>query len=65
MAILGDVAPGPEVGRAYKFLLEKRLDEGPLGPEAAEPSAASLVGRGRSRPVNRGAGAVRFVRGSG
>ena len=35
MAILG-IAPGPAVGRAYRFLLEKRIDEGPLGEEAAE-----------------------------
>lgn len=34
MALLG-VAPGPVVGKAYKFLLEKRLDEGPLGEERA------------------------------
>ena len=27
--------PGPVVGRAYKFLLELRLDEGPLGEEEA------------------------------
>ncbi|MGV1034118.1 MAG: CCA tRNA nucleotidyltransferase [Microbacteriaceae bacterium] len=33
-AILG-IAPGREVGEAYKFLLELRLDEGPLGTEAA------------------------------
>lgn len=31
-----DVAPGPIVGRAYKFLLELRLDEGPIGEAAAE-----------------------------
>jgi poly(A) polymerase len=31
------VAPGPIVGRAYKFLLETRLDHGPLGElEATE-----------------------------
>lgn len=35
MAVLG-VPPGPEVGRAYKFLLELRLDEGPIGAETAE-----------------------------
>lgn len=35
MAVLG-VPPGPIVGRAYKFLLELRLDEGPIGEEAAE-----------------------------
>ncbi len=28
--------PGPEVGAAYRFLLELRLEEGPLGPEVAE-----------------------------
>jgi len=35
MAILG-LAPGREVGEAYRFLLELRIDEGPLGPERAE-----------------------------
>lgn len=34
MEILG-VGPGREVGEAYKFLLELRLDEGPLGVDAA------------------------------
>lgn len=35
MRILG-VKPGPEVGDAYRFLLELRLDEGPLGEDVAE-----------------------------
>jgi poly(A) polymerase len=35
MRILG-LQPGPEVGRAMKFLLDLRLDEGPLDPEEAE-----------------------------
>jgi poly(A) polymerase len=35
MAILG-VPPGPVVGRAYRFLLDLRLDRGPLPPEVAE-----------------------------
>ena len=35
MRILG-IPPGPIVGEAYRFLLEKRLDEGPVGEEAAE-----------------------------
>ncbi|MDI6023481.1 CCA tRNA nucleotidyltransferase [Leucobacter sp. UT-8R-CII-1-4] len=35
MAILG-VPPGRIVGQAYKFLLELRLDEGPIGEAAAE-----------------------------
>lgn len=34
MALLG-VGPGPVVGEAYRFLLERRLDEGPLGEERA------------------------------
>ncbi|HET6811710.1 MAG TPA: CCA tRNA nucleotidyltransferase [Acidimicrobiales bacterium] len=34
MELLG-VPPGPAVGRALAFLLEARLDEGPLGPEEA------------------------------
>ncbi len=35
MRILG-LRPGPEVGRAMRFLLELRLDEGPLDPDDAE-----------------------------
>jgi poly(A) polymerase len=31
-----DLRPGPEVGEAYRFLLELRLEEGPLGAEIAE-----------------------------
>ncbi|MBO2453544.1 CCA tRNA nucleotidyltransferase [Actinomadura barringtoniae] len=33
-AILG-IKPGPIVGKAYKFLLELRLDRGPIGKETA------------------------------
>ncbi len=32
--VLG-IRPGPVLGRAYTFLLGVRLDEGPIGPEAA------------------------------
>ncbi|OJX64104.1 MAG: CCA tRNA nucleotidyltransferase [Micrococcales bacterium 73-13] len=35
MRILG-LPPGREVGEAYRFLLDLRLDEGPLAPEDAE-----------------------------
>jgi poly(A) polymerase len=35
MRILG-LKPGPEVGEAYRFLMEARLDSGPLGAEEAE-----------------------------
>lgn len=33
--VLG-IRPGPVLGRAYSFLLEVRLDQGPIGREAAE-----------------------------
>ncbi len=35
MRVLG-VGPGPQIGRAYRYLLDLRLDEGPIGAEAAE-----------------------------
>ncbi|MBQ1443205.1 MAG: CCA tRNA nucleotidyltransferase [Renibacterium sp.] len=35
MALLG-LAPGPLVGKAYKFLLEERMEHGPLGAEEAQ-----------------------------
>lgn len=35
MDILG-LKPGPVVGRAYKFLLEERMEHGPLPPDDAE-----------------------------
>nr|WP_052462309.1 CCA tRNA nucleotidyltransferase [Nigerium massiliense] len=34
MELLG-IAPGPAVGEAYRFLLERRIEEGPLGPDRA------------------------------
>ena len=34
MAILG-VSPGPVVGKAYRFLLDLRMERGPLGEDAA------------------------------
>ncbi|MGB3955045.1 MAG: CCA tRNA nucleotidyltransferase [Brooklawnia sp.] len=34
MQLLG-LKPGPEVGRAYQFLLERRMTDGPLGAERA------------------------------
>ena len=29
------IGPGPDVGKAWKFLYELRLEEGPLGEEEA------------------------------
>lgn len=40
MALLG-LEPGPEVGRAYKFLLELRMENGPLGADAAAAALRS------------------------
>jgi poly(A) polymerase len=34
MSVLA-LKPGPDVGRAYRFLLDLRLEHGPLGPERA------------------------------
>ena len=52
MARLG-LAPGPAVGQALSFLLELRLDEGPLGPEEAgrrlDEWWAARAGPGRPR----------------
>lgn len=35
MTILG-IGPGPAIGQAYRFLLELRMEQGPLAPEQAE-----------------------------
>jgi poly(A) polymerase len=40
MAILG-IEPSPLVGKAYKHLLELRMEHGPLGPERAEAELRS------------------------
>ncbi len=45
--VLG-IAPGPDLGRAWRFLLELRLDAGPIGKEAA---AAALTGMGREHGI--------------
>ena len=46
--------PGPVVGEAYKFLLDLRLDEGPIGPDAArERLLAWGRARGRTRRLTR------------
>jgi poly(A) polymerase len=35
MRVLG-IGPGPEVGRAYKYLLDLRMEHGPMSVEEAE-----------------------------
>lgn len=47
MAVLG-LEPGPEVGRAYRFLMDQRLEHGPLGEDAAR--AALLAWWETERP---------------
>ena len=45
MTLLG-IGPGREVGQAYQFLLGRRIEEGPMGPERA---AAELLEWWKSR----------------
>ena len=44
MEILG-IPPGPDVGKAYRFLLDLRLDNGPMTEDAARAAAATARGR--------------------
>ena len=41
MAILG-IEPGPEVGEAYRFLLDLRMDRGPLSEADATEALKSF-----------------------
>ena len=50
MEILG-VAPGPVVGRAYKMLLERRMEE---GPGSAEDATAALLDWWAAQPEHAG-----------
>ncbi|WP_288026451.1 CCA tRNA nucleotidyltransferase [Arthrobacter sp.] len=51
MAMLG-LKPGPVVGRAYKFLLEQRME---LGPQSAEDAEAALRAWWAQQPQSRAA----------
>lgn len=48
MELLG-IPPGPLVGRAYRFLLELRLDHGPIGEEAAAERLREWYRQSRGR----------------
>jgi poly(A) polymerase len=48
MAILG-ISPSPVVGRAYQYLLELRMDRGPLGPEAAKAELLTWWSQNQSK----------------
>ena len=39
-AVLG-IDPGPELGRAYRFLTELRIEQGPIGKDAAAAALRS------------------------
>ena len=53
------IRPGPVLGEAYDFLLSVRLDDGPIGKDAAREKLAGLVGRARGRGLTSvGAGVV-------
>ena len=41
------IRPGPVLGEAYDFLLSVRLDDGPIGKDAAREKLLGLVGRAR------------------
>ena len=39
------IGPGPQVGRPYRFLLDLRIERGPLGPEQATHELLRWAGR--------------------
>jgi poly(A) polymerase len=41
-----NLKPGPKVGQAYKYLLELRIENGPLGPEKAKEALLEWHSRG-------------------
>jgi poly(A) polymerase len=41
-----NLKPGPKVGKAYKYLLELRIEKGPLGPEKAKEALLEWHSRG-------------------
>jgi poly(A) polymerase len=48
MAILG-ISPSPIVGRAYQYLLDLRIDRGPLGPDAAKAELLTWWSQNQSK----------------
>jgi len=48
MAILG-ISPSPVVGRAYQYLLDLRMDRGPLGPDAAKAELLTWWSQNQSK----------------
>ena len=50
MELLG-LEPGPMIGRAYKHMLEYRLDNGPVDHDVAVEELEALVRRDSSSPI--------------
>ncbi|MSV75761.1 MAG: CCA tRNA nucleotidyltransferase [Actinobacteria bacterium] len=48
MEILG-ISPSPVVGRAYQYLLELRMDRGPLGPDVAKAELLTWWSQNQSK----------------
>ena len=48
MAILG-ISPSPIVGRAYQYLLDLRMDRGPLGPDIAKAELLTWWSQNQSK----------------
>ena len=48
MAILG-ISPSPIVGRAYQYLLDLRMDRGPLGPDVAKAELLTWWSQNQSK----------------
>ena len=48
MEILG-ISPSPVVGRAYQYLLELRMDRGPLGPDVAKAELLNWWSQNQSK----------------
>jgi len=48
MTILG-ISPSPIVGRAYQYLLDLRMDRGPLGPDAAKAELLTWWSQNQSK----------------
>jgi poly(A) polymerase len=49
MHVLG-IPPGPEVGRAYRYLLERRIEDGPVGADKARETLLTWWSQQQSSP---------------
>jgi poly(A) polymerase len=52
MQVLG-IPPGPVVGRAYRYLLERRIEDGPVGPQKARETLLAWWTQQQASPTKR------------